>query len=153
MLRKDLIELLRKNSMNLVEIAEQLRRVTPPPGRLRLIEGIRNSTIIDDTYNASVASTKAALDLLGSYSGYRIFVLGDMGELGADARAYHEEIGEHAIGTGIDNLYSLGVLSVQSEVRKEGVRKKNLSNFNHSKKGGVFPPFFYLILKLHRYDI
>ncbi|MDV6316004.1 UDP-N-acetylmuramoyl-tripeptide--D-alanyl-D-alanine ligase [Idiomarina sp. HP20-50] len=93
------------------DIAAGLEQVEPAQGRLTTIKVSDHLRIIDDTYNASVASTKAALDLLGSYPGYRIFVLGDMGELGADARAYHEDIGEHAIGTGIDNLYSLGVLS------------------------------------------
>ncbi|WP_417439115.1 UDP-N-acetylmuramoyl-tripeptide--D-alanyl-D-alanine ligase [Idiomarina sp.] len=97
--------------ISLDDIVTGLQRVEPAQGRLTTIKVSDHLRIIDDTYNASVASTKAALDLLGSYQGYRIFVLGDMGELGADARAYHEDIGEHAIGTGIDNLYSLGVLS------------------------------------------
>ncbi|MCA1767646.1 MAG: UDP-N-acetylmuramoyl-tripeptide--D-alanyl-D-alanine ligase [Idiomarina sp.] len=97
--------------ISLDDIATGLEKVEPAQGRLTTIKVSDHLRIIDDTYNASVASTKAALDLLGSYPGYRIFVLGDMGELGADARAYHEEIGEHAIDTGIDNLYSLGVLS------------------------------------------
>ncbi|MFS6537509.1 UDP-N-acetylmuramoyl-tripeptide--D-alanyl-D-alanine ligase [Idiomarina loihiensis] len=97
--------------ISLNDIANGLQQVQPAQGRLTTIKVSDHLRIIDDTYNASVASTKAALDLLGSYQGYRIFVLGDMGELGADARAYHEDIGEHAIGSGIDNLYSLGVLS------------------------------------------
>jgi len=97
--------------ISLNDIVTGLQQVQPAQGRLTTIKVSDHLRIIDDTYNASVASTKAALDLLGSYQGYRIFVLGDMGELGADARAYHEDIGEHAIGTGIDNLYSLGVLS------------------------------------------
>jgi UDP-N-acetylmuramoyl-tripeptide--D-alanyl-D-alanine ligase len=97
--------------ISLNDIVTGLEKVQPAKGRLTTIKVSDHLRIIDDTYNASVASTKAALDLLGSYEGYRIFVLGDMGELGADARAYHEEIGEHAIGSGIDNLYSLGVLS------------------------------------------
>jgi len=97
--------------ISLDDIVTGLEKVQPAKGRLTTIKVSDHLRIIDDTYNASVASTKAALDLLGSYKGYRIFVLGDMGELGADARAYHEEIGEHAIGSGINNLYSLGVLS------------------------------------------
>jgi len=97
--------------ISLDDIVNGLQTVKPAQGRLTTIKVSDHLRIVDDTYNASVASTKAALDLLGSYQGYRIFVLGDMGELGADARAYHEDIGEHAIGTGIDNLYSLGVLS------------------------------------------
>ena len=112
------------------DIISGLELVTPAKGRLTTIKVSEHLRIIDDTYNASVASTKAALDLLGSYSGYRIFVLGDMGELGADARAYHEEIGEHAIGTGIDNLYSLGVLSQSASEVFNGHGGKHFSQLD-----------------------
>ena len=114
----------------LTDIISGLEKVTPAKGRLTTIKVSEHLRIIDDTYNASVASTKAALDLLGSYSGYRIFVLGDMGELGADARAYHEEIGEHAIGTGIDNLYSLGVLSQSASEVFNGHGGKHFSQLD-----------------------
>lgn len=67
--------------------------------------------VIDDTYNANVESVKAAIDLLASYNGYRVLVLGDMAELGADARLYHEEIGLYAKEAGINLLFTLGVLS------------------------------------------
>lgn len=67
--------------------------------------------VIDDTYNANVESVKAAINLLASYSGYRVLVLGDMAELGADARLYHEEIGLYAKESGINLLFTLGVLS------------------------------------------
>lgn len=115
---------------SLTDIIRGLELVTPAKGRLTTIKVSEHLRIIDDTYNASVASTKAALDLLGSYSGYRIFVLGDMGELGADARAYHEEIGEHAIGTGIDHLYSLGVLSQSASEVFNGHGGKHFSQLD-----------------------
>ena len=67
--------------------------------------------LIDDTYNANVESVKAAIDLLASYSGYQVLILGDMAELGADARLYHEEIGLYAKKSGINLLFTLGVLS------------------------------------------
>lgn len=67
--------------------------------------------LIDDTYNANVESVKAAIDLLASYSGFRVLVLGDMAELGANARLYHEEIGLYAKESGINLLFTLGVLS------------------------------------------
>lgn len=67
--------------------------------------------LIDDTYNANVESVKAAIDLLASYNGYRVLILGDMAELGADARLYHEEIGLYAKKAGINLLFTLGVLS------------------------------------------
>lgn len=112
------------------EVTRGLEQVMPPKGRLNTVKVSEHLRIIDDTYNASVASTKAALDLLGSFSGYRVFVLGDMGELGANARAYHEDIGEHAIGTGIDNLYSLGVLSQSASEVFNGHGGKHFSQLD-----------------------
>jgi len=80
-------------------------------GRLNLHQLNDNLKLIDDTYNANVESIKAATDLLASYSGRRVLILGDMGELGAEARSYHQEVGEHARNQGIDDLLTIGVLS------------------------------------------
>ncbi|CAM3793020.1 UDP-N-acetylmuramoyl-tripeptide--D-alanyl-D-alanine ligase [Rheinheimera salexigens] len=80
-------------------------------GRTNVLQVSPELRIIDDSYNANVESVKAAIDLLASYEGLQILVLGDMGELGADARLYHEEIGFYAKKSGINLLFTLGVLS------------------------------------------
>jgi UDP-N-acetylmuramoyl-tripeptide--D-alanyl-D-alanine ligase len=80
-------------------------------GRLNLHQLGDDFKLIDDTYNANVESIKAASELLASYAGFRVLILGDMAELGSDARAYHQEVGEHAKEQGIDCLLTLGVLS------------------------------------------
>ena len=67
--------------------------------------------LIDDTYNANVESIKAAISLLANYSGTQILILGDMGELGSEARSYQQEIGEFAKEQGINILLTVGVLS------------------------------------------
>jgi UDP-N-acetylmuramoyl-tripeptide--D-alanyl-D-alanine ligase len=66
-----------------------------PRAALRLIAapGPGGSTILDDTYNASPASTIAALNLLADMPGRKIAVLGDMLELG-----YYEEAGHRLVG-------------------------------------------------------
>ncbi|KKO49047.1 UDP-N-acetylmuramoyl-tripeptide--D-alanyl-D-alanine ligase [Arsukibacterium sp. MJ3] len=80
-------------------------------GRTTINQLNKQLKIIDDSYNANVESAKAAIDLLASYSGYRVLLLGDMAELGADARIYHEEIGLYAKKADINLLFTLGVLS------------------------------------------
>ncbi|WP_287831042.1 UDP-N-acetylmuramoyl-tripeptide--D-alanyl-D-alanine ligase [Idiomarina sp.] len=115
--------------MSAEEIATGLANVAPVKGRLTPMQLTENVTVIDDTYNASVASTKAALDLLGSYQGTTIMVLGDMAELGAEARAYHEEVGDHAIQAGISKFFTLGVLSQSASEVFNGRGGKHFSSF------------------------
>lgn len=79
--------------LNLVEIGKGIENFSLPSGRTNLIRGIRNSYLIDDTYNASPVSTTAALELLGEIKGRRkIAVLGDMLELGADMEEGHKAV-------------------------------------------------------------
>ena len=70
------------------------------------VHGIK---IIDDSYNASPDSMKAALDVLASIKGTRkIAILGDMFELGKDEEKYHRQIGKYAFQKGINVVLSVG---------------------------------------------
>lgn len=83
--------------MNLVEISAALQTYVSPDGRLKLLDGIKGSFILDDTYNASPASTEAALDALAAIPvGRKIAVLGDMLELGTYTEEAHRAIGRKA---------------------------------------------------------
>lgn len=77
-------------------------------GRLNLIAGLQGCLIIDDTYNASVGSVKAAIDVLVSKQGEPIFAFGDMGELGTESARYHKEIGDYARQKGVKKLFAFG---------------------------------------------
>jgi len=70
-----------------------------PSTQLRLVSvlGPRGSTILDDTYNASLESTTAALNLLDELDGRKIAVLGDMLELGDYEQDSHDKVGRRAI--------------------------------------------------------
>jgi len=93
-----------------------LAQMAPVQGRLNIhhltASKVSNKIkLVDDTYNANVESIKAAITLLANYSGQSILILGDMAELGSDARSYHQEVGEYAKEQGINVLLTLGVLS------------------------------------------
>jgi UDP-N-acetylmuramoyl-tripeptide--D-alanyl-D-alanine ligase len=74
------------------------------------IKKIHGVHFIDDSYNANPDSTKAALRTLAELEtdGQRIAILGQMAELGAEARRGHQEVGECAAALGIDRLIVLG---------------------------------------------
>lgn len=71
------------------DVTEQLRLVA--------VQGIKDSTILDDTYNASPTSTIGALNLLEELSGRKIAVLGDMLELGDFEEEGHRKVGRRAV--------------------------------------------------------
>lgn len=93
------------------DIAKGLSSFAGVKGRLQTKQGIAGAKLIDDTYNANPMSMKAAIDVLKASVGQRIFVMGDMGELGADAQTMHAEIGAYAKEAGIQKLFALGSLT------------------------------------------
>ena len=95
----------------LEDVCEGLREMAQVKGRLNVKNLTSQVRLLDDTYNANVASVNAAIDTLSSFSGVRVLVLGDMAELGEQARYYHEQVGDYARHKGIDYLLTLGVLS------------------------------------------
>lgn len=92
-------------------IAVGLANFAGVAGRLQRKSALRGALLLDDTYNANPASLHAALAVLAQQRGKKILVLGDMGELGADAAHFHAEIGAEARQLGIDQLLALGDLS------------------------------------------
>ncbi|OED40765.1 hypothetical protein AB833_11470 [Chromatiales bacterium (ex Bugula neritina AB1)] len=88
-----------------------LKEAEPVSGRLNFHNLDSGHIIIDDTYNANPASTRAAIDVLQSVHGRKILVLGDLLELGEDAKRQHELIGQYARTHGVDQILSYGSLS------------------------------------------
>jgi UDP-N-acetylmuramoyl-tripeptide--D-alanyl-D-alanine ligase len=81
------------------------------PGRLQRRRGIGGSVVIDDSYNANPESMKAAVRVLAAERGRKVFVMGDMGELGEAADAMHAEVGAFARESGVDTLLAVGDLT------------------------------------------
>jgi|CXWL01.1.fsa_nt_gi UDP-N-acetylmuramoyl-tripeptide--D-alanyl-D-alanine ligase len=96
------------DGIDLLDIAGALSEAQIPT-RLAAHPGPNGSTIIDDTYNASPASTRAALELLGEVPGRKIAVLGDMRELGSAEREGHVEVGRFAAEVA-DTIFCVGEL-------------------------------------------
>ena len=96
--------------LSIDEISRGIAACETIAGRFRIIES-GSCTIIDDCYNANPMSMKASLNVLKHAEGRKVALLGDMGELGADEKALHEEVGTAAAGFGIDAYYCAGPLS------------------------------------------
>ena len=97
-----------------VSISAGLRAFAGVKGRMQRRSGLQGAVLIDDTYNANPDSAMAALDVLAQMPGTKIFVLGDMGEIGPDGDALHGAIGLYAKEQGINRLFTLGELSQQA---------------------------------------
>ncbi|SCK10923.1 UDP-N-acetylmuramoyl-tripeptide--D-alanyl-D-alanine ligase [Vogesella sp. LIG4] len=95
----------------LAAIAAGLAAFGGVKGRQQLKRAACGATLIDDTYNANPDSMKAGIDVLAAYPAPRIFVMGQIGELGEGAAALHAEVGAHARARGIEQLLCLGELS------------------------------------------
>lgn len=77
-------------------IREKLETIELTGMRFETAKGRNGATIIDDTYNASPTSMRAAIEVVKELKAYdkKILVLGDMFELGENTKAYHREIAE-----------------------------------------------------------
>ncbi len=95
-------------NIDLADIAKGLCQFTGVAGRMACISGLHQAQIIDDTYNANLNSVLTALHVLSARSGVRIFVFGDMGELGTWSEEHHRKVGLAARACGIDRLFTFG---------------------------------------------
>lgn len=93
------------------EAARSLVNYSPSGMRQKITEKA-GLTVIEDCYNASPASQKAALEVLGSMvATRRVAVLGDMKELGEISEEAHRQVGNYAADNGIDVLLTYGEMS------------------------------------------
>lgn len=127
--------------MNLVEIAEAVKNYQAPPGRMKVIKGIKNTLILDDTYNAAPLSVKTALKILKELQakgGRKIAVLGDMRELGDFSEAAHREVGELAAGS-VSVLFAVGKQArfIAEQAIQKGMDKSSVLVYNDVSEAGI----------------
>jgi len=97
-------------------IIDRIKTFIPPKGRCE-VKNNGKITVIDDTYNANLESTIAAIDYLKAFSGngQRIFVFGDMLELGASSIEQHKTIGEKCNDSKIDAVLTFGKETIATD--------------------------------------
>jgi UDP-N-acetylmuramoyl-tripeptide--D-alanyl-D-alanine ligase len=97
--------------VDLFAIKAGLENVKPAPGRMHQYVLANHAKVIDDTYNANPFSLQAAINTLATFAGTKILVLGDMKELGPDAKQFHFDAGQKIKTAGIQYLFTFGNLS------------------------------------------
>jgi len=105
-----------------------------PPGRMSLFKGIKKTTIIDSSYNASTKPMLGALTMLSQFKGKKIALLGDMREMGLEAKAEHEAVAEKAVKTA-DMIVTVGPLMKEYLVPKAiklGFGRKKIYSLDNS---------------------
>jgi UDP-N-acetylmuramyl pentapeptide synthase len=123
----------------LEESVKSLSQLQTPPGRSRLIPGIKSTMIIDDTYNSSPTAAEQAFSTLGEvkYAKRKIAVLGDMLELGRFSSDEHERIGKLAAKVS-DILLTVGVRSrkIAEAALNAGMPEENILQYEDSERAG-----------------
>ncbi|HZG71770.1 MAG TPA: UDP-N-acetylmuramoyl-tripeptide--D-alanyl-D-alanine ligase [Chondromyces sp.] len=94
------------------KMSEGLEAIELTKMRMELTEGMKGIKIINDAYNASPTSTRAAIELVSQMPGFerKIVVLGDMLELGPDEETFHFDVGREIDSNYIDHVFTYGRL-------------------------------------------
>ena|SRR3989339_365580 len=130
--------------INLVEIVEDLSKFKAPPGRTNLLKGIKNTMLIDDSYNASPASSLVALEILKDLPGppinKKIAVFGEMLELGSYTETGHLEVGQKAAMAGVDLLVGVGekARDIIRGAIQAGLAEDKTFYFDNNHDAGIF---------------
>ncbi|MCF7845481.1 MAG: UDP-N-acetylmuramoyl-tripeptide--D-alanyl-D-alanine ligase [Candidatus Pacebacteria bacterium] len=112
-------------------VIKSLKKIRPARGRMCPIKGLKNTFLIDGSYNASPLSTKSALLTLKKVEGKKkIAVIGDMLELGKYSANEHRKIGKLAVDC-CDYLFAVGGSSsiVEKSALSEGMKRDKVFSF------------------------
>ena len=127
--------------MNLVDISEALKECKPPKGRMNLIKGIKNTWLIDDSYNSSPQASKKALEFLAKVenNGRKIACLGNMEELGEHSEKAHQNIGDLVQNLKINYLVTIGEKGkiIAEAAKQAGMPEENIIITEDSSQAGL----------------
>jgi len=126
---------------NMLAAVNSLKNYDVPPGRMRLLNGINDSLIIDDTYNSSPFACESALKTLGEikFPGRKIAILGDMLELGRYTLEAHKSIGKIA-KENADVLIVVGprAKAIKESALEAGMNPDSIFEFLDYREAGNF---------------
>lgn len=125
--------------LNLVEIARALENFSMPTGRMNLISGIKNTSIIDDTYNSSPVSAISALEVLKNIRAPRkIAVMGDMLELGEEMESGHKSVAKKFLEIENGIFFAVGerMQFAVEELKKHNIIPERLFVFSDPMSAG-----------------
>lgn len=132
---------------NMIAATNALKNYDVSPGRMRLLEGINDSMIIDDTYNSSPFACESALRTLSEVKnkGRKIAVLGDMLELGKHTVEAHQNIGKIAQEC-CEFLIVVGqrAKAIKDGAIEYGMNDQNIYEFLDSHQAGEFMKTFVM---------
>ena len=126
-----------QNNIEMEKIIEGIKEFELTKRRMETKRGINSSTIINDSYNASYDSMKAAIEYLNDIKGGRkIAVLGDMLELGEFEEKLHEDVGEEVYKNKIDILIVVGNASknIAKKAKELGMEKSKIYVYDTNKE-------------------
>jgi UDP-N-acetylmuramyl pentapeptide synthase len=113
-------------------IQERVASFQAVTGRCR-VEVKNGVTVIDDTYNANLTSTLAALDYLFDIpsEGERHFIFGDMLELGDASESHHQKVGVAASEKRVDHFYCYGAEAATASTAANGIDSRHFDGKKH----------------------
>lgn len=121
-------------------IKEALEGWRPSNGRMNILPGVRDTTLIDDTYNSSPMAAIAAIDTLEQVSsGRKIVIMGSMNELGDLEESTHREVGSKC--SAIDLLVTIGESAkkyIAEEAILSGLDSQKVASFDSPVQAGQF---------------
>lgn len=126
-------------NLNMVAMGQALLKHEAPPGRMKVLEGIKGSMVIDDSYNSSPVAAMEALNTLEKISsaGKKIAVLGDMMELGRFSVDEHTKIGKRASEI-CDVLITVGVRArhIAEGALENGMSEEVIRQYDDVERAG-----------------
>lgn len=128
-------------AVDLATLDNALSEYSPESGRMRILDGVKGSVLLDDTYNAAPKAMKHALETLQTVDarGKKIAILGDMLELGKHTEKVHKEIGKEA-SQAAHKLITVGMRArfIAEGALNDGMDENNIFQFEDSRKAGKF---------------